>query len=694
MHADHRTAAASTDYFLFGRDSLTVAVQWCRSGDLSPYGILLWRADRFARKESTLLFHPERGLAGTMASLRLDGVRVHPTHESTRVEWESHAPDHPIVRVTWLAGPIVVVERFFLAPRSSAIDDISPLILHRTLALRSADGARHDGDIVVGLLPNPYLFDGLPTTQASPPSLKSEGYESLHLFYHGDADAFERFVTAPFSASTDEWEVLALTYRIGGDTDASITSIAHDNAITTIEEREAGDDDVPARLIRQIDISRIGIAAAVARDGRFDASLWQYGYEWAQDAAAVAMAACYAGDVAPAERIVENILARLTNDRGSVAESSRFRDGELAELNANGSVLTAVALLHTVRPSTTLVERYRERIIAVGDRLLSAEHLHPSGLLVGRRDIWERLPWMGVETGVDIATTALSAEGLIAGAQVMKMVGEEKRADRWREAGERMREAMLSHESLSLIDDGRFIHRRLIDGSVQRTMTGSVDYHDRRYAPYLPGTDDSDERLCDPDASSVLPILCDLIDPASPIVRATLDVIHAELWSPTGIGGYARSAIASDPDSPGPWPFATAWVAEAELRAGLTDRARASTAWLLDRAGAGGSWLEYYGDRSAPGTPPIGIIVWGWAQFLLLAIRGWMGVRIDHHAVTIAPRIAPFMHSLTIGDHTITIEARGLERAAVDGAPIDDTSRPPVVILPLPLERDHRVEFD
>src|SRR5207302_1829844 len=111
------------------------------------------------------------------------------------------------------------------------------------------------------------------------------------------------------------------------------------------------------------------------------------------------------------------------------------------------------------------------------------------------------------------------------------------------------------------------------------------------------------------------------------LALVTLDRL-CSLWNPNGLGGYARYNIASDPDSPGAWAFATAFMGAAEIEAELDKRSRETIEWLLEAAGAGGCWFEYYGERKTPPFPPVGVIVWGWAQYILLVVKHIVGVRV------------------------------------------------------------------
>jgi hypothetical protein len=385
-------------------------------------------------------------------------------------------------------------------------------------------------------------------------------------------------------------------------------------------------------------------------------------------------------------------MRRLSNAEGMIAEASRFRGGEMSELNGNGAVLDALWHYWRWSGDLALPRAHWHRWSAIAEYPLRPEFQHPSGLLKTRRDLWERLPWMGVKEGFELGHQVFCTVGLRRAAEMARALGHTEEADRWHAAGERILDAMLHHPELSLIEDGRFIHRRLVDGSVQREMAPDSDYTDRDYAPYIPFVPGASTGPvpCEPDIAEALPIIYGLIDPSSDVARATLATLDA-LWSPTGTGGYARYNIASDPDSPGPWAFATAFMAAAEIEARLDERAARTIGWLLDAAGAGGSWFEYYGERQTPPYPPVGVIVWGWAQYLLLVVKHLLGVRVAGEEISITPKLIGMEHTIRFGEYRIRIKVQGYGSALLDGAPAEMTNG--TVRIPLPLAADHRLEF-
>lgn len=693
MHPDARTNVPETEYFFLGDQDITVAIQWNRDGTMSPFGLLLMKPGLFCRKESTLLFHPESGLGRTALQAVVNGKSFQPDHNSLRIHWESTSPAEPAVLVQWQAGPLLITERFSMG-RGQEMGQTSQLV--RSVQATHTDISQtFDGEMQfrLTLSPTPYLFDGLPETVPKNNALKATASATsfaVLLSAEQQVDVFERFISVSADIDGQDDAVAVFRYSLP-DADTNGTQEYTAERIGYFAS-SSDSNGFCSSLLQQMNIGRTGLRSVIDANGGFDACIWQYGYQWGQDAAMIAGAAMFSGMPDLAKRVLENILQNLVDEEGRVAESGRFRDGELAELNANGAVLLALRDFVVITGETTLLQKHRERIEALAELLLKPAYLHPSGLLFGRRDLWERLPWMGLREGFDTATNTFCAEGLIAAAELADIMNAPEAAERWRKAGEQMREAMLTDEQFSSIEDKRIIHRRLPDGSVQETMISESSYHDKRYSPYVPDAmPDRTPRSCAPDSTAALPILYGIVDPESAIARNTLDHLHHHLWNPTGSGGYARSPLPSDPDSPGPWPFVTAWMAEAELKSGITERAHNTTQWLIDTAGSGGSWFEYYGERESPPYPPVGIIVWGWAQYILLVIRGWMGITLSGSQLRIAPRITGFECILPVGRYEVRLHVTGLNKLSLDGT--DMTPENGGLELRLPLQQNHEITF-
>src|SRR5207237_4729623 len=198
------------------------------------------------------------------------------------------------------------------------------------------------------------------------------------------------------------------------------------------------------------------------------------------------------------------------------------------------------------------------------------------------RDIWERSAAVGILPGYDVAHQTFGILGLRDAAYIAKALGRSDDLKRWQDAAKRMRESFLNHPTHSMIEDGRIIKRRLVDGSVQLGLiaqTNNVDFL-KRFVPKGMPLAGGAEKIWTPDISQCLPIALGVIDPRSDIAKKTIDTMEV-LWSQAWKdGGYGRYNIDSEPDSPGPWPFATAYMAAACLEAGDLPRFQRAFDWL------------------------------------------------------------------------------------------------------------------
>lgn len=694
---DLETTIPDTDYFFLGDGRTMAVLQWSRHPDASPYGVMLYDPARVSRKNGSLLSHPELGLSRTMLSVRIDGVRYRPAHDSVSVRWEPG--EVPAVVVSWKAGEAGVTERFHIQEGTSN--------LIRDVRLSSPQPV--SAELEAALYANPLLFDEFGTQESS--ILHASGYAAISFYAVPTGRAFERFLSVPVrtdprkvaatfiysidATGTHEFSLYPPEYRFASPPrPSSFAAAAAGKPDTAPDAPVAGNGPgaLAERIMELYRISQISLRAAVAQNGRFDASIWQYDFEWGMDAAMVAIAAARSGLFELSRQVLVNILRRLSNTEGMIAEAGRFRGGEMSELNGNGAVLDALWHYWRWSGDDSLLHTYWSRIGAIAGYLLRPEFRHPSGLLETRRDLWERTPWMGVEQGFELAHQVYGTVGLQRAAEMAAATGDTESQERWAQGAAQIREAMLHHPELSLVEDGAFIHRRLPDGSVQTHMTPDTGYREEGYLHYIPSPPATAPlpRACEPDIAEALPIIYGLTDPQSDLALGTMRKLEA-LWSPTGIGGYARYNIDSDPDSPGPWAFATAFMAAAELESGLHERAERTIGWLLDAAGAGGSWFEYYGERQTPPYPPIGIIVWGWAQYLILVSGHIAGANIDGDELRIAPKMAGISHVIRTGGHQVTLSVRGLGRVVLDGIPLE--LHDGGIRLRLPLQADHHLEF-
>jgi hypothetical protein len=100
--------------------------------------------------------------------------------------------------------------------------------------------------------------------------------------------------------------------------------------------------------------------------------------------------------------------------------------------------------------------------------------------------------------------------------------------------------------------------------------------------------------------------------------------------------------VSSEPDSPGPWPFPSLFIARAALEAGAGRKARRVLDWLAHVPGArAGTWFEFYGPRPVPPYPQVGITPWTWAELIFLFIHHILGLRPGRGHIVLRPRFLP-----------------------------------------------------
>lgn len=649
LHPDFETYLPNTQYFFLGNGKIQCAIQWSEDEQCTPLGLLLSDPQHFSRKWSTLLFHPEYGLERTQLVVIHNGVRHRPKREDLRVEWDTESIE-PVVVATWSAGELKVRETF-RGPDAEAflIRDVEIL------------GVKQDVEIEVALYGNNAVFNWFTIKDDH---LEATGYAHCRVWTSDRAEQNERFLTIRVdgvkgrAATSFYYEIDPKEEHPNLRRETALVSEQH-YWLSTSQIDHSDRDELKSEIARLFKVSSAGLRAAVASSGKFDASIWQYNFEWSGDASMVAEALLYAGHHDIARSVLVNILTRLTNDLGMAAESSRFRGGQHAELNNNGEILKACHTYYQWTGDDSLIKEYYPRITAIAEYLLRPEFLDPQNhLLRASRDIWERMESMGILPGYDVSHQTFGIIGLEAASKIADLINDQAHSARWKEASDRLRDTFLHHKQFSFIDSDRLIKRRLLDGSVQYEIRMNHDAADddffRKFVPAGMPLSSEGHALWEPDASEVFPICFGLVEGTSEVARRTLEVLEM-LWSQHWEGGgYGRYNVLSEPDSPGPWPFATGYMAAAYLEAGNIPMAMRAIEWLAHKARQGGSWFEFYGYRPTPPLPPTGIIVWGWAQFVTLVVKHILGARVNDGKLTLHTRIEGFNGQIRFKDNFVS----------------------------------------
>jgi hypothetical protein len=599
--ADGRTTLRDVEYFFLGNGRIQAAVQIAPSGDATPVGLLLMDPDRLGPKRAALSFDPDKGLAATAVTLGSREGTCGPRPGSVRAAWLRTSVD-PRVRVVWTAGPYRVEEIFFCP------DMTSPRLLRRVTVTRTASG---------------------PAAVRLTTGLKRKTVEA-GVRFRGRSSApvvFEYRIArrggAPFAG---------LRLGPGEGPGAPVPAVDYWKATADCRFHDP-------LLDRFFAASKSQLRAAVSASGRLDGSIWQYNLEWVRDQAFNAMALAMSGQPEIARTVLARLLRDFVSDEGATMDSSRQRPLEESEVDQNGVLLFALESYLDWTGDASLVRDNWDRIRKVAAFPLRPEFRHaPSGLIVNRREFWERHDIYGIQPGMELAHQLFVAKGLLSAGRLAGRLGRTREADEWTEASLDLRRALLKDPRFALVEAGTFIKRRGLDGRVQRDIRPDPASTLPRQAPLFgPG-----RHWLDPDTSSVLPIAWELVDPAGRLAAKTLASME-RLWNQRWSGGgYGRYNVTSEPDSPGPWPFASLFVARAALEAGDAGKTRRVLDWLGRLGGAGaGSWFEFYGPRPVPPYPQVGIIPWTWAELIFLFVHHMLGVRPGENSLSLRPKLIP-----------------------------------------------------
>ena len=424
--------------------------------------------------------------------------------------------------------------------------------------------------------------------------------------------------------------------------------------------------------------ARRALPAVLGPSGQMDGSIWQYNLEWVRDQAAVSSALLMLGDFELAKVMLARLLTEFVTDAGDTVDSGMCRTPEETELDQNGQLLLAVKTYVDWTGDVQFVQEHWKKITAVAELPLRPEYRHrDSGLLHNCREYWERHALFGIEDGMEMVYQLYVSMGLSAAARLALVVGDRQQAERWDVEADKLKHAMLEDERFGLVENGCFTKRRRVDGTVQEQIQVQADTGLPDWMPVAgPGP-----HYLNPDTCAILPIALEFIDPASELATRTLADVD-RLWNQGWEGGgYSRYNITSEPDSPGPWPFASIFVARASLEAGQHDRTWNVLNWLSSTTGSkAGSWFEFIGPCKQPPAPQAGIIPWTWAELICFFVHHLLGVRPTDDGLLLRPRLLPGLNdaaaSFRIGEHPLRLHVRRTEDENEVGFTVNGVRQP------------------
>jgi len=681
IHPDFRTNNPGLEYYLLGNGQILISVQTSPKPESGTHcGMLVMSSEHFARKMSTYLFHPERGLQNTRMTVTLDGKSYGPESGNSTVRWEY--PDRvPTIVIEWIAGDCHVREELFCPSHDPA--------LVRTVTIGYTAAAPVNPTGVILLYPNLMFFDEYHVDRQRA-TLSCSGYESLEMFCLGEATPWDRHLNIKFGeippgGKKSSTVVLTLNLPRQKFEKKGLEAIRKETKKYWGERNRFETDS--EKLNHLFNSSLSGLRAAVAESGKMDAGIWQYNFEWVRDQSMVAIGAVLCGHHDVAEISLRRILDRSIDEEGRARDASRQRPAETAELDQNGELLYALWTYWIWTGDDTIIKKYWKKIKAVAEYVLKPEFLDPAtGLVKNSREFWERDPGFGVKQGYEHTYQVWNIVGLEAAVDIAHSMKDASAARRWLAASSKMKNSFFHHPTFSFVDDGVFIKRRLMNGDVQKTF----EPPNRKSMP--PGVPLNVEKVsyCDPDSASVYPIVLGLIDPKSSISTKTLESME-QLWNQRWTtGGYARYNVTSEPDSPGSWPFPTMLVLRAYFESGNDEKVWRGLEWLLNAPGGkAGSWFECYADRPVPPLPPLGIVPWTWAEIVMFFIHHLVGVRPSKHELVLRPRLLSSLNSVrtSVTLRGQTIDVTLMRTGKEPGAKVDGKRIPLVngeLRLPLP----------
>ena len=594
---DARTTLKDVDYYFIGNGFITAALQVCLSSEGTSLGLILMHPEIFGPKRTALTFDSQSGLAETSLKIISQDSELSPN--SLNVEaWWGDIDAIPAIHAQWGNDKFTIKEIFYCP------DFKQPRII-REIHLTSHSVDPTFVSIQTGV-PSQRLEKRL--------ALRPEETKTCFLEYRLVREHTEMAVEFSWTSKPP----------IGNDAGhywRKVTSCQFDSAL----------------LNHMFTASKNQITANIADSGRLDASIWQYNLEWVRDQSMIAFGLTVSGHFERAGRILDRLLSRFVTEKGDTLDSSRERATSEVELDQNGELLLALRTYVDWTGDLSIVQRHWKKVRATANFPLNAVFRQSgTALLHNQREYWERHALYGIEDGMELTYQLFVSMGLSSASYLAELLGHRAEAKKWRLAAEEIKHGMLFDPQYALIDKGHFIKRRHVNGEIQNEIRPKNDTHLPKDIPlFEPG-----KHFLNPDSSVALPVAFEFIDPKSVLAKKTLEHIE-ELWNQRWQnGGYGRYNVSSEPDSPGPWPFPSMFIARAYFEMEEDEKVWRILNWLNSVSGSkSGSWFEFYGPRPVPPYPQIGLVPWMWAEQLIFFIHHVLGIRPTWNKLLIRPRL-------------------------------------------------------
>jgi hypothetical protein len=631
-HPDVKTRLRNAYYFFLGNGLIQAAVQISPAGEGTPVGLLIMNPEELGQKRETLTFRKDAGLEKTMIRLYSKQFVDTPEASDLKAGW---CPDSivPTVQVEWHSTRFRIIERFYCP-------DLGTPSLIREISIHN---------LTEKLIPVGFQTSALQYTLDLQLSIPRKEIKTLFLSY-----------TLNLNKNR-----IRLEKCPSDKTGKGMTKYWNDTAQASLGS---------TTLNHYFRSSCFQLPAVISESGKVDGSIWQYNREWVRDQAMMAVGLTLSGHHSLARTMLNRLLNQFVTSEGDTIDSSEKRNPEDVELDQNGELLYALSQYSLWTGDRNFIRRHWDKIVATAEFPLKKIFCHtPSGLVANRREYWERHRLHGVQKGMELTHQLFLSIGLEAAALLADATGHPSKARFWKEESARIKTAMLKDPLYRLVDEECFIKRRGIRGSIQYTITPSKN---AELPPESPLFHEKIHHL-NPDASAALPIAFGLIPPDSNLAIGTMKDLES-LWNQNWrSGGYGRYHFTSEPDSAGPWPFPSLFIARAYAEMGEDEKAWRILRWLDTVPGAkSGSWFEFYGKRISPPYAQVGITPWTWAEMLIFIIHHIIGIRPEKDHILLRPRLLSGMKkihaSFPLRNHRLHLD---IERNTERPSDFQSTSR-------------------
>lgn len=598
-HPDVRTDLKDVSYFFLGNGLIQAAVQYSPKGDGTPLGLLIMNPEILRKKRFALTFNENTGLQNTQVKLKFkNNTEVYPG-QNLGVNWDAKS-EIPQVLAKWENDNIEVTETFYCPSAKAPI--LTREITFRNIANRNQRFILNTSTLQMNF--------------SKQIDLEISDEEKIILQYALDKTSNTVNIT---EVDTQPEVDISIYWK-------NIASLNFSNPLHN----------------HLFNVATRQLPAVISKEGKIDASIWQYNLEWVRDQAFTIFGMTIAGHHKLAGKLLNRIIKELVSSDGDCVDSGKNRAPQEVELDQNGLLLYVLENYVSWTNDFDIVLENWDKIVKIAEFPLKKVFRHePSGLFCNCRDYWERHQAHGIKDGLELMYQFFPSIGLKSAANLARKISKNALAQRWENYAAKLREAFLHDPKYAMVNEDGFIKRRSPDGTIQESVTPREN---SGVPDGVPLADKNRTHYLNPDTSSVLPIVFEYIPADSEIATATLTQMEL-LWNQGwDIGGYGRYNMDSEADSEGPWPVASIILAKANVENQNYENVSKVLEWLNTLPGAlPGSWFEMYGPRIAPPYPQLGILPWTWGEILTLFIHHIIGLQPKESYIRFRPRLIPQM---------------------------------------------------